>query len=409
MNLNFFIARRYIRSKKRSGFISISTWISIIGTFIGAAALIISLSILGGFEEIVIDRFITVDSHLRVYPQGEKGFKDYHSLKKKILNVPGVKGTSPYILGKAMITTEYNNNKVIMLKGIDANSIDTISNLRQKLELGEFDFERRKGELPKILIANLLSEELGLQRGETINVMCPHGMRGFGMSTVPVQKFMVVGYLEIGIAEYDDMLCMISIQDAQRLFRMSGRVSGFELLTDDRNSADQTGRSLQKILGGNIIYKTWFDLHKTLYMSMNMERLGTMVVLSLIIFVAALNIASSLIMMVLEKKREIGILLSIGAPREMIRKIFLWQGLLNGGIGIVLGLVTGFITVWSMKTFKLFKLPQDIYIIENLPVNINGMDFVIVGCVSFVLIVIATMYPAWKAAKLNPVEALRYE
>lgn len=404
MKFEYLIAKRYLRVKKTGNYISV------IGIFLGVSCLIITLSILNGFGSLVKDMFVEFDSHIRITAKDERGMKDWQTVGEDIRALDGITGVSPFVLGKAVMTTP-NSEKGAFIKGIDLGSVDEVNSIRKNIILhrGAYlkDESEREGELPGIIISRMLADRLYLTLGDTVSVMGSRTSGGI-YSYPKVMRFKVDGLFSIEMTQYNNY-ALISLQDAQSLFVYGKNVSGVEVKTDNRDTIGITAEALREKLGENFIVKTFYDLHRTLFSSMKIERLAANIVLSLIILVAAFNIISSLIMLVMEKQREIGMLKSMGASSGNIMNIFIFEGGIISLLGIIGGASVGFLLCWLQMNYRFFPLPTDTYVIDYLPVYLQLSDVISVVVTAVVICFVSTVYPAYKAAQLYPVEALRYE
>ncbi len=412
MKFETFIALRYFRAKKRTGFISIITMVSVIGVVIGVAALDIVLSAFNGFESEVRDRLISADAHIQVRKFYHYGIEDYPALIDSIRTVPHVVGVSPVITKESVLRSKENNQPVVV-RAMDPASAAEVSVVPQSIYSGKFDLgmqdvEGRK--VPGIVLGRYLAESLFIFEEGDIVTLWALPRQASLMSAPKVQQFVVTGISEIGFYEYDKVLAYIALEQAQKLFKLPGEVTRIEVKLDDYTRADRVALQIQDKLGGYpFVAKTWFEQNKSLYSWMTYEKWLFALILSLIIMVAAFNIVSSLIMILMEKTREIGILKSMGAPSRSIMRIFLLEGLLIGVIGVVVGSSLAFLVCYVQQTFGLVSLPPDVYIIDQLPIEMHYLDFVVVGLIGMVLCLSAAVYPAYKASRLNPVESIRYE
>ena len=415
MPYELFVARRYLRSKREVKFISLITYISIAGVAIGTAALVIVLSVMNGFESEVRSRIIGFDAHLKIKTFHDQGLQDYKSVLAKIKNVPHIIGYAPYIHDKALILAQGKDRKEgVIIKAIDPENegrvTDVINNINYgTLNLGLIEKEGERP-LPGILLGYSLADRLVAGLGDKVTLLSSAGMNVSGFGGMPnAKQFRVAGYFETGLYEYDNNVAFIGIPEAQQLFEMGERVTGIQLKLEDMNQADAVAKVIESRLQYPYTTQTWFEVNKNLFSWMQFEKWIAFIILSLIIVVAAFNIVSTLIMVVLEKTKEIGILKSMGATNRSVMRIFMFQGLTGGVLGTVMGLTLGLGLCWAQLKYKFFSLPADVYIISALPVIIRPLDFVVVGAAAILISFLATIYPAYRAARLDPVQAIRYE
>ncbi len=411
MSFESFVAKKYFRAKKRTGFISIITFVSIAGVTIGVTALILVLSVMNGFESEVRSKLIDADAHIRL----RKFYNQTITEKEKLLKVaekqPEVIGASPVIREDCMIRSGYTQRPTAV-KGIDLESITKISNIREKIKLGELDFSEKEinGKmLSGIILGRYLADRLlALNIGEVVTLFTIPKEGGI-FSQPNVKQFYVAGIVEFGYYEYDRIFSFVSLESAQKLFNMPDGITWVEIKVDDYYKAGEVALRIEEELGYPFTTLTWFELNKSLFSWMEIEKWGAFIILSLIIMVAAFNIISSLIMIVMEKTREIGILKSMGATSSSIMKIFMYEGMGIGIIGTFLGCLIGYTVGFLQLEYKLVSLPADVYIINSLPIEMQLVDFVAIPGIALILCFLASVYPAYKASRLYPVEAIRYE
>ena len=411
MSFEFFIAKRYLKAKRRTGFISIITYISIGGVMIGVTALIIVLSVMNGFEQEVRSRLLGADAHVRLRKFFSKTITDVDSLLTLVKKIDHVAGASPAIYEQGMISSK-DEQQATVIKAIDPKTAGSVTDIADKMVLGELDFSPKMidgKKLPGIVLGKYLADGINALRIGDIVSVWSMPKKG-GIFTQPrIKQFYVAGLVEIGYYEYDKAFSYMSIPDAQKLFNMGDGVSWIEIKLDDYELADRVKEDIEEQLGYPYTALTWFQLNRSLYSWMEIEKWGSFVILSLIIMVAAFNIISSLIMMVMEKTREIGILKSMGASSKSIMKIFVFEGLLVGFIGTILGCIIGYSAGFAQLYFNIISLPGDVYLISSLPIIMKWTDFMAIASISIFLSLSASVFPAYKASQLEPVEAIRYE
>lgn len=408
MSFEYFIAKRYLKAKRKTGFISIITYVSIAGITIGVTALILVLSVMNGFEKEVRTRLISADAHLHVRKYFMKTIENPDEVIEKIKDIPHIIGLSPTIKHESFAKSE-TQNRPAFVRAIDTKTANDVIDIEKHMVFGELDFSPKEIDgkmIPGIVLGRHLADALlALNVGDRISLWTtPEGI----FVQPNIKEFYVAGLVEFGYYEYDKILAYISIEDAQDLFTMQG-VSTIEIKLDDYQLAREVGEEIKERLQYPYIYQTWFDQNKSLFSWMEVEKLLTFIILSLIIIVAAFNIVSSLVMVVMDKTREIGILKSMGATAKNIKRIFLFEGLLIGVTGTVLGNVIAYTIIFLQMQFNIIPLPQDVFLIDTFPVDLELFDFFAVSSISMFLCFISSVYPAYKASKLIPVEAIRYE
>jgi lipoprotein-releasing system permease protein len=406
MSYEFAISLRYLQSKRKQTFISLITWISIGGVTVGVMALIIVLGVMSGFEQDLRNKILGTNSHVVVLEHGTRGMEAHEKILQQVENVPHVLAVTPFIYSQVMLTSETNVSGVV-IRGVEAQREGGVTDLERNLQEGSLTL--LDGEKPGIILGRELARVLQTSVGQEISVVSPLG-RSTPVGVVPhLRKFQVVGIFETGMFEYDYNLAYISLKEAQRFFNMGDRITGLEVKVDDIYRAGAVARAIEARLGYPYWTRDWMEMNRNLFAALKLEKIAMFVILVLIVLVAAFNIISTLIMMVMEKNRDIAILKSMGATRRSIMKIFMMEGLIIGITGTFLGVGGGYVVGRLLEKYQFIKLPSDVYHLDRLPVNMQPLDFLLVSCAAIVISFLATIYPAWSAARLNPVEVLRYE
>lgn len=411
-SMELFVASRYLRGKRKIGFISLITYISIVGVCVGSFVLVVALSIANGFEKEVRDRIIGTFAHASILKYHSVPVENPDSLRQVILKHPRVLGAAPFITGKGAIEHD-NVQEGIMLTGIDDSLDPTVSDLKKSIKYGKMKLDstvsNRGRSFPGVLVGIGLADKMGIREGSEIVLMSLVAVDGEDEPVPKMARFTVAGVFETGMYEYDLNLVYISIESAQSLLNFRG-VEGIHIRTDNIFQADRIVNDVKEYLGG-YPYRAldWQSQNKSLFQWMKLERLIIFIVISLIMVVAAFNIISSLIMMILEKRREIGILMSMGARSGSIMRIFIFNGVIIGFLGSTVGVFAGVLLCFIQYRYHLIPLPGDLYFIKFVPVVIRSIDIITVYIAANVICWVATIYPAWRAAKLLPAESIRYE
>lgn len=402
-----FIALRYLKSRKRHKGLSVNTAISIGGVAVGVMALLVVLSVMSGFHLDLQKKILGANAHIIV--RDYKGpITHYEEVARTVSAEENVASFAPFVLGQVMVSFEKKAHGVF-LRGIDPEQEGKTTEILQHIKEGTVNHLNGDSELPGIILGKELAYNLGVFIGDKINIISPIGEIG-PMGMLPkVKPFRVVALFEIGMFEYDSNLVLTHIKPAQEFFNMNDTISGIELRLDDIYKAPAIKESLQGKLGFPYHVMDWMQMNKNLFSALKLEKFAMFIILVLIILVASFNIISNLIMNVIEKSREIAILKAIGATNSGIMTVFMFQGLFIGLIGTTLGVIGGYILGYLLNNYEIIKLPADVYYLSRLPVKMKVFDFVIVSLSGIIISFLATIYPAWQAAKLNPVEPLRYE
>ncbi len=411
--LELFIGLAYTRAKRRTEFISFISLASMLGTALGVTALITVLSVMNGFGEELRSRILSVAAHVTVTGFGDE-LNDWQSVQKKSADVEGVVGSAPYVLAQGLITQKGKSSGVLV-RGILPAEESSVSSLGDKMKGGAFD-RLAPGEFG-IILGKELAWSLNVWVDDKVTLMAPQASVTAAGILPRMKRFTVVGVFEAGMYEYDSGLVMIHIADAQKLYRMGSKVSGLRLKLDDIDAAPLFSRDLIKHLGPRYRIRNWTQEHVSFFRALKIERNVMFVILMLIVAVAAFNLVSTLVMVVTDKQSDIAILRTLGMSPGNIMSVFIYQGIIIGFIGTVLGMIGGITLALNVSAivsgvedfFQVQFMPADLYYISSFPSHLDWNDVVIIGVLSFVMSVLATLYPAWRASRTQPAEALRYE
>lgn len=403
----FFIALRYLKSKKRHKGISLNTAISVGGVAVGVMALLVVLSVMSGFHLDLQRKILGVNAHVVVLNY-RGNITDYREISEKVREEKDVVSASPFILGQAMASSGKRAHGVF-LRGIDPSLEVKTTEISRYIKDGKIDDLKPKNGVPGIIIGKELANNLGVFRDDLINVISPVGEIGPLGMLPKVKQFRVAAIFEVGMFEYDSNLVMTELVPAQEFFGISDAVTGIELKIKDIYKAKDVREHVQKTLGFPYYGRDWMQMNKNLFSALKLEKFAMFIILILIILVASFNIVGTLIMNVIEKSREIAILKAMGATNRGIMIIFMLQGLFIGLAGTFIGITGGYLLGYILNNYQIIKLPADVYYLSHLPVKMKFIDFISVSFSAIMISFLATIYPAWQAAKLNPVEPLRYE
>ncbi|MBW2622464.1 MAG: lipoprotein-releasing ABC transporter permease subunit [Deltaproteobacteria bacterium] len=413
MPFETFIAWRYFKAKRKQTFISMITVISLSGVAVGVMALIIVLAVMSGVQSTWKDKILGVNSHIVVLKYGQS-ITDYTKIISELESVKGVASAEPYILSQVMLGA-FGGVSGAILKGIDPDLAARGTTLSQSMVAGRLDDIKdgagsSDGPALAVILGKELAGQLGVVSGDSIRVISPMGrVTPLGGRAPRTRNLTVAGLFKSGMYEYDSTLAYISISQAQDFLNLGASVTGLEVRVDDIYDARTIKEAILARLGPEFWARDWMEMNRNLFWALKLEKLAMIVILSLIVLVAAFNIVSTLTIVVMQKARDIAILKSMGATSSNILKIFIFQGLVIGMAGTILGLIGGIVFSRLLAYYEFIKLPSDVYYIDTLPVRMEFPDVALVVCLAVTISFLATLYPAWQASRLNPVEALRYE
>jgi lipoprotein-releasing system permease protein len=399
-----FISRRYLRSGRNKGFFSFITAIAVTGIMLGTATLIIALSVLGGFEREITDKVVGFTSHVQILGFQNQPLRDFDANAERISKAfSTVASVAPFIAREALIRSREGVDG-IFLKGIDP--LRDNSTTRRYMVSGAYDLDRVQGAPPKIVLGKKLAARLAVDVGDRVTVFGIGRLVERGQARV--MQFRVTGIYESGMAEYDDVYAFTDIEDAQTLFQLADGITGFDILLTRVDSAAAVAEGVQELLGYPHYGRTVYDTYRNLFSWIELQKKPVPLVLGLIIVVATVNIIGTLLMMVLDKTREIGVLATLGATPWGITRIFVRQGMIIGVIGTFLGNVLAFGLCASQQQFQFFSLPSDIYFMTSVPILMRPEYYLIVSGITLALCLLSSLVPARLAAHLKPVQAIRF-
>lgn len=409
MSFESFVGTRYLRAKRKQKFISVVTLIAIVGVALGVMALVVAVAINAGVQEDLQHHLLSAVSHINLLEK-ERGFgiENWPTLLSRFENINHVVAVAPALYGEVMITGPIRG-RASVLKGIDPHFELQVGTLLSKLTEGSIDDLESAEELPGIILGRKLSEEIGAVLHSAVTVVSPQGdITPYGV--IPgYKRFRVAGIFDSGFYEYNHHWAFASILSVQRSLALANVINSIEFKIDDLHLAPEISRNIEDIAGKNFAATTWMERNRDIFNALEVEKLVTTITIGLIMLVAALNILTSLVMIIMEKSRDIAVLLSMGAQKKQVRKIFMYQGLTIGSIGTGVGLIMGQILCHVSDTYQLIPLDAEIYGLSYVPFSANLLDSLFIGSAAIALSYVTTLYPSGEAANITPVEILRYE
>ncbi len=420
-SFELFVARRYLTAKGKDTFLSVITLISIGGVVVGVMALVVVISVMNGFEIDLREKILGTTAHITVLHVGREGVTDYPALEAEIDRVEGVEAVAPFVFVEGILSSKRDSIGAV-IRGVDMASHRDISTIEDKIVEGTMDFDVAKkspleaklgGYVPPedgIVLGVELARNLGVDLNDTVTLISPQVIWN-PLAPVPpkMKNFRVVGIFDVGMYEFDSSLAYIDLETAQEFLAIPHKVNGLEVRVADVFDAPAVSARINDAVGLPYFARDWTVTHEQLWTMLALEKHTMFVILTLIILVAAFNILSTLIMIVIEKTGEIGILKAMGATNGAIVRIFLLNGLIIGTVGTALGLVAGLGLCRVLQKYQFVELPAEVYALRTLPVVVQPLDILIICVFALVISVAATIYPAWRAARLEPVEAIQHE
>ena len=408
MPFELFLALRYLVARRKQAFLSLISVISTVGVAVGVMALIIALALMTGLQGELRDRIVGASPHIYLWKVGE-GLTDIPGDMRRVKQVPRVTGASPIVLGKALITAG-EQQAFITVKGIDPATEGEVTDVRERMRSGSLTAlaSRPEDALAGVAIGQALAEQLRVKVGDTVTVMTPEGpLSPFG-PTMGSRRLEVVGIFSLGLYEFDAAYGFVSLPTAQRLLARE-RPDFIEVRVDDMYAAPEVAAAIVDALGHTYLTQDWAQMNQSLFSALWLEKVAISITIGLIVMVAALNIVASLVLLVMEKSRDIAILKTMGAGARSITAIFMLQGLIIGAIGTTVGALAGLAVTFVLDRWKLIQVPMDVYQVAYVPFKVQVDDFILVVVAALAICFVATIYPSRQASRLDPAQALRYQ
>lgn len=421
MSFEFFIGRRYLRARRKSAFVSLITLLSTAGVAVGVMVMVVVIAVMSGADTELKSRLLGVTSHAVILRHGGP-FIDYQKTLETVRQDPGVVAATPYIYTQVMLRSPKGIFGSV-LRGVEPETAGKVIRtldpeaLRKLARSGSSPSPASSADasdegssplIPGILLGKELAANLGIGEGELVSVVLPRGSSGSVGRMPVIRRFRVTGIYQSGLYEFDKAMAYITLDDAQKMLQIPDTISGIEVRVTDVYNARAIADRIVTLLGFPYWPQDWMQMNRNLFSALKLQKTVMFVILALIILVAAFNIASTLIMMVMEKTRDIAILKAMGASDRSIQKIFVYKGMVIGSVGTFFGLVLGFVLCMLLKKYHFIELPTDVYFFSTLPVSLRALDVIVIAASTLVICFIATLYPSHKAARYNPLEAFRY-
>jgi lipoprotein-releasing system permease protein len=427
MRYEWMVGLRYLRAKRSEAFISLITVISIVGVMIGVMTLNIVLAVMTGFEEDLRDRILGFNPHI-VLVSYAGTITNPDEVVQKVKDTPGVAAAAPLVYSQVMLSSGQSVSGVVV-RGVPPDMEEAVIDLKAHLTSGSLEGLGAPFEVPVegtdndtdkdgrpdmttltgVILGQELAKQLGLAVGDPESVVSPLGTPSPVGPIPKVKRFVLAGTFDSGMYDYDSGLLYMGLADAQKFFGLGKAITGVEIRVTDLYNAEKVARQLEQTLGTPFRARDWMEVNRNLFLAFKLEKVVYFIVLTLIVLVAAFNIVATLIMVVMEKRKDIAILKSMGATDRSIARIFMLKGLIIGVVGTLLGVIGGYAGCWVLKRYQFVELPKDVFYVSTLPVRVYGENFATVALVSVVICLLATIYPARQAAGLAPVEVIRYE
>jgi lipoprotein-releasing system permease protein len=404
-----FIAGRYLRAKRKQVMISVISVISVIGVATGVMALVVALAVTNGLRNTTQRTFLAATAHVMVMEKTRgPGIEGWQGIAEKLARLPGVQAATPALYDSAFVTGPVNSLGV-GIKGLSFAAGGYLPDILVHLKVGSLDDLRVKDGMPGILLGVEAAKQMGAVVGKPVDLLIPNGdITAFGPRP-SFEKVRVAGLFESGMYNYDNGLAFMALGDVQKLWGYGDIVNSIEMNLGDIYHAPEVAKAAEAVIGDRLVAQTWQEQNRSILDAFQLERMVAVITISLIQLVAALNILTTLVMMVMEKHRDIAILMAMGARSGQIRRIFIYKGAIIGAIGIVIGLALGYGISYFAERYQWLKLDQAVYSLKYLPLEADWSDAIWIAAAAMAVSLLATIYPAWSATKITPVESMRYE
>lgn len=409
MTFEFFVALRYLFALRKQSFIAIISLFAVCGVALGVAALIVVIGVMNGFTKDLRDKILGVNAHVLV-SAFSGGIRDHRALADLCREVPGVNGVTPFVYSEVMLSAS-GGVKGVVLRGIDPTTADQVLSISKDMIGGTVKDLDKQEDFPGIIVGAEMAKRLGLSVGANVNLLSPTGTQSSVGFTPKVRVFKVVGIFRTGMFEYDATLGYVTVDAARNLLGFNEDVvSGLEVRLDDVYKAGAISELLRAKLHDHPVYiRNWQEMNANLFAALELEKTAMFIILAMIVLVGSFSIVTMLVMLVMQKTKDIAVLMSLGADESSIRRIFMFQGSFIGVVGTALGYGIGIPMALLLKKYQFIKLPSDVYPVDYLPVRLEVLDMTLIGVAALALCFLSTIYPARRAAALKPSDALRYE
>lgn len=409
MKFEFFIALRYIFALRKQSFIAVISLFAVCGVALGVAALIVVIGVMNGFTKDLRDKILGVNAHVLV-SAFTGGIREHQTVAELCRQIPGVTGVTPFVYSEVMLSAS-GGVKGVVLRGIDPSTADQVLSLTRDMVTGSVKDLAEKDGLPGVIIGAEMSKRLGLGLGAMVNLLSPTGTQSAVGFTPKVRVFRVAGIFRTGMFEYDATLGYVTVDAARNLLGFKDDVvTGLEVRLKDVYRAGEVSDQIRVKLHEYPVYvRNWQEMNANLFAALELEKTAMFIILAMIVLVGSFSIVTMLVMLVMQKTKDIAVLMSLGATSESIRRIFMFQGSFIGAVGTALGYGIGIPVALILKKYQFIKLPSDVYPVDYLPVRLEWLDMTLIGVAALALCFLSTLYPARRAASLKPSDALRYE